>query len=73
METERLNHSLAAQIDYYSKLIQSNSEWEYVDVFYDHGISGTSIKKKNGFQEMIAAAGEGSIDLILTNTIPKTA
>jgi len=35
METERLNHSLAAQIDYYSKLIQSNPEWEYVDVYFD--------------------------------------
>jgi len=35
METERLNHSLAAQIDYYSSFIQSNPEWEYVDVYFE--------------------------------------
>ena len=27
METERLNHSLSAQVSYYSNLIQSNPEW----------------------------------------------
>ena len=29
METERLNHSLSAQVSYYSSLIQRNPDWQY--------------------------------------------
>ena len=35
METERLHHSLAAQVSYYSALIQNNPEWEYAGVYAD--------------------------------------
>ena len=35
METERLHHSLSAQVSYYSELIQANPEWEYVGVYAD--------------------------------------
>jgi len=27
VESDRLNHSLSAQVSYYSKLIQNNPEW----------------------------------------------
>ena len=33
METERLHHSLSAQVSYYSSLIQSNPEWIYAGVY----------------------------------------
>ena len=32
VESDRLNHSLSAQVSYYSKLIQNNPEWIYVGV-----------------------------------------
>ena len=32
MESERMNHSLSAQISYYSSLIQKNPEWQYAGV-----------------------------------------
>ena len=35
METERLNHSLSAQISHYSELIQKHSDWQYVGVYAD--------------------------------------
>nr|DAZ13199.1 MAG TPA: integrase [Caudoviricetes sp.] len=35
METERLHHSLSAQISYYSDLIQQHPDWEYVGVYAD--------------------------------------
>ena len=41
METERLNHSLSAQVSYYSNLIQSNPEWEYAGVYADNAVTGT--------------------------------
>ena len=33
METERLNHSLSAQVSYYSALIQGHPGWVYAGVF----------------------------------------
>ena len=33
METERLQHSLSAQISYYSELIQRNPKCEYAGVY----------------------------------------
>ena len=73
METDRLNHSLSAQISYYSALIQKNPEWVYAGVFTDNGISGTGIKKREGFKRMIEAADNGEIDIILTKSIQRFA
>lgn len=67
METERLHHSLSAQVSYYSSLIQKNPEWEYAGVFADDGISGTASAKRDAFQQMLQACEEGKIDIILTN------
>ena len=33
METERLKHSLSAQISHYSEYIQKNPEWLYAGVY----------------------------------------
>ena len=43
--------SLDAQSDYYPRLIQSDPELEYVGLYTDDGISGTSIKKRDGSTE----------------------
>ena len=53
METDRLAHSLSAQVSYYNNLIQSNPEWEFAGVFADSGISGTGIRKRDEFQKML--------------------
>ena len=50
--------SYEAQIDYYTKFIQRNPEWEFVKVYTDEGISGTNTKHRDGFNEMI---GDGSM------------
>ena len=34
-DTERLMHSVSAQVSYYSKLIQGNPEWDYAGVYTD--------------------------------------
>lgn len=71
--SDRLNHSLSAQISYYNHLIQKNSEWEYSGVYADSFISGTSIKKRPEFQQMIADCEAGKINLILTKSISRFA
>lgn len=73
METERLMHSLSAQVSHYSKYIQKNPEWEYAGVYSDDGISGTGTKKRKGFQQLIADAEDGKIDIILTKSISRFA
>ncbi len=73
MESERMNHSLSAQISYYSSLIQKNPDWEYAGVFVDDGISGTGIAKRDEFKRMIVAAENGEIDVILTKSIQRFA
>ena len=39
MESEDLLRSYVRQIEYYTKLIKSNPEWEFVQVFADKGIT----------------------------------
>lgn len=73
METERLHHSLAAQVSYYSALIQKNPEWEYVGVYADEGLSGTSASKRSEFIRMLADCDAGKIDIILTKSISRFA
>ena len=69
VETDRLSHSLSAQVSYYSQLIQKNPEWEYAGVYADSFISGTSIKNRTEFQRLIADCEAGKVNLILTKSI----
>ena len=73
MESERMHHSLSAQVSYYSKLIQKNPNWEYAGVYADYGISGTGIKKRQEFRRMLEDAEAGKIDIILTKSIQRFA
>ena len=73
MESERMQHSLSAQVSYYSSLIQKNPEWEYAGVYADYGISGTSTQKRQEFRRMLADAEAGRIDIILTKSIHRFA
>ena len=73
MESERMNHSLSAQISYYSSLIQKNPDWQYAGVFADDGVSGTGTAKRSEFRRMIETAENGGIDIILTKSIQRFA
>ena len=41
--------SYEAQIDYYTQYIKSREDWEFVKVYTDEGITGTSTKHREGF------------------------
>ena len=64
---------LEAQIDYYTKYIKSRNDWEFVQVYTDEGITGTSTKHREGFKQMIADALDGKIDLIVTKSVSRFA
>lgn len=66
--------SYEAQVDYYTRYIQSKpDEWIFVEVYTDEGISATNTKKRDGFNRMIANALAGKIDLIITKSISRFA
>lgn len=65
--------SYEAQMNYYTSYISSRSDWEFVKMYSDEGISGTNTKKRLGFQEMVADALAGKIDLIITKSISRFA
>lgn len=73
MECDRLQHSLAAQVSFYSELIQSHPEWQYVGVYADYGISGTRKEKRPEFMRMLEDAEAGKIDIILTKSLSRFA
>lgn len=67
---EQLN-SLENQVQYYTELIQSKPNWTYVKGYVDEGISGTSTKKRDSFNRMIADAKSGRFDFIITKEISR--
>ena len=72
-DKDEQQNSYEAQVDYYTGYIQRNPEWEFVEVYTDEGISGTSTKHREGFKRMIADAMNGKIDLILTKSVSRFA
>jgi len=65
--------SYDTQVKHYTEFIQKKPEWEFVKVYADDGISGTSTKRREGFNEMIKDALDGKIDLIITKSISRFA
>ena len=66
-------HSLSAQIKYFTEYIGNHEDYELTEVYYDEGITGTSTKKRDGFNRMIADCENGKIDLILTKEVSRFA
>ena len=64
---DQLN-SFAAQNAHYTELITGNPEWEFVDVYADRGITGTSAEKREGFQRLLADCRRGRVDKILAKS-----
>ena len=65
--------SYAAQVDYYTNYIKGRDDWEFVEVYTDEGITGTSTKHREGFKRMVADALDGKIDLIVTKSVSRFA
>lgn len=66
-------HSFGAQTEYYTKLIGENPLWTLADIYADEGITGTSMKKRDEFNRMIADCKRGKIDRILTKSVSRFA
>ena len=65
--------SLENQREHYEKWIKSNPEWEYVDTYYDEGISGTKLDRRQGLLNLIDDCEHGRIDFVITKSISRFA
>lgn len=65
--------SYEAQVDYYTRYIKEHDGWDFVGVYTNEGITGTSTKRREGFKAMVADALEGKIDLIVTKSVSRFA
>lgn len=63
--------SLSAQISYYSKMIQSRSDWQYAGVYADD-ITGTT-ENRAEFQKLLAECKAGNVEMIITKSISRFA
>lgn len=70
---EEQQSSYDAQVDYYTSYIKSRSDWEFVSVYADEGITGCNTKKRDGFNTMVEDALAGKIDLIITKSVSRFA
>lgn len=72
-DSEEQLTSYEAQVDYYTRYIRSQSDWQFVDVYTDEGISATNTKRREGFNRMVSDALDGKIDLIVTKSVSRFA
>lgn len=66
-------NSYRAQVSYYTEHINQNPKWRFVNVYADEGITGTMVKKRDGFLKMIRDCEKGKIDMILTKSVSRFA
>lgn len=72
-DSEEQLTSYEAQVDYYTRFIQDNPDWDFVGVYTDEGISAVNTKRREGFNRMIRDALAGKIDLIVTKSVSRFA
>ena len=72
-EKEEQAQSFESQCDFFRCYIEQKKEWEFYKVFADEGISGTSTKKREQFNRMIAEAKQRKFDLLITKGISRFA
>ena len=65
--------SFELQQAHYKQVVQDHPNWELKRIYADEGISGTSLKNRDSFNEMIAACQRGEYDLIVTKSVSRFA
>ena len=72
-DSEDQLNSFAAQIRYYTELLNGSTDMVFVDMYADEGITGTSATKRADFQRLMSDCRKGKIDRILTKSVSRFA
>lgn len=65
--------SFELQQAHYRQLVEDHPNWELRHIYADEGISGTSLKNRDQFNEMIEECKRGKYDLIITKSVSRFA
>ena len=65
--------SLEAQKLHYETYIKGNPNWQYAGLYYDEGISGTKMAKRDGLMRMLSDCEKGLIDLVIIKSVSRFA
>ena len=66
-------NSLQSQQEYFTEYIRQHPDWVFAGMYTDDGVSGLSIRRRDGFNRMVNDALDGKIDLILTKSLSRFA
>ncbi|OON87459.1 DNA invertase [Oribacterium sp. C9] len=69
----RQTTSYELQKKYYEDFVNRHPRWTLEKIYADEGISGTSLKHRDAFNEMIADSKAGKLDLIITKSVSRFA
>ncbi len=67
-DNEDQKTSYDSQRIHYKNMIEENSDWVFVGIYADEGITGTQTKNREQFNQMMNDALNGKIDLILAKS-----
>lgn len=70
---ESQSGSFELQKQTYTEKINNNPDWIMAGIYADQGASGTSIKKRDQFQQMLSDCRDGNIDLIIVKSVSRFA
>ena len=65
--------SYELQKKYYEDFVVRHPHWTLIEIYADEGISGTSLKRRDAFNQMIADAKAGKLDMIITKNVSRFA
>ncbi len=70
-DLESQENSLENQKLYFENYIKNHEDWEFVKIYGDPGVSGTSIKKREQFNQMIMDAENGKFNIVLCKEVSR--
>ena len=72
-DSDAQSTSFVLQREHYQNLTNAHPNWILKHIYADEGISGTSLKRRDEFNKMIAACRAGEYDLIVTKSVSRFA
>lgn len=69
----RQTTSFELQKQYYEEFVQKHPNWRLIKIYPDEGISGTSLRHRDQFNQMILDSRAGKLDLIITKSVSRFA
>ena len=73
VSTDSINQisSFEMQQSYYTEMVERHEGWKLYKIYADEGLSGTSTKKRQAFNQMITDCEAGLIDTIVTKSVSR--